>query len=273
MQAVRHGEDRVLLLEDRGFRCLGFGELGALSLPYLAGRYGVRLEPATLADDLRGERYRRDHRSLLHRHGDQDILAVDEEVEADPHGEPEHADRVLDHRVGVGERQGAAFAQTVHLVAGELELLGKAPQTLCHLHLVEARQPAGTHPGDLLGGRSVAQSRPYRTGKRPNRPTALPTQECAAYMKVAPGIDEDFGKASPDRPTALRRRHCRRGRGGLFRARRPALRAAGRRTAPCCPGGRTRGRCPSHPKTPGGAPPLSPWRAPPSPGTRRPPTP
>ena len=157
MQAVRHGEDRVLLPEDRRLGSLGVGKLGDLHLADHARRVGVRLEPAALADDLRGERYRRDHGSLLHRHGDQDVLAVDEEVEADADGEPEHADRVLDHRVGVGERQGGAFPQAVHLVARQLELFGKAPQTLRHLHLVEARQPAGTHPGDLLGGRSLAQ--------------------------------------------------------------------------------------------------------------------
>ena len=139
MQAVRHRQDRVLLPEDRRFGSLGVGKLGDLHLADHARRVGVRLEPATLADDLRGERHCRDHGSLLHRHGDQDVLAVDEEVEAN------------------AERQGGAFPQAVHLVARQLELFGKAPQTLRHLHLVEARQPAGTHPGDLLGGRSLAQ--------------------------------------------------------------------------------------------------------------------
>jgi len=84
---------------------------------------------------------------LFHRHRHHHVLAVDEEVEPDSDRQSEDADGVLDHRVRVGDRQGRALPQSFQLVARQLELLRQTPQALRHLHLVEARHPARTHPG------------------------------------------------------------------------------------------------------------------------------
>src|SRR5205807_9405728 len=101
---------------------------------------------APVARDLRGEAYGGDDGRLLHRHRDEELLAIDEEVEADAHRQAEDAHGVLDHRVGIGDGEGARLTEAAQLVAIELELLGEAPEALRHAHFVEAWEPASPHP-------------------------------------------------------------------------------------------------------------------------------
>ena len=110
--------------------------------PIIRGSSALAVKPPPSARNLCRQRDRRDHRRLLHRHRDQHVLAVDLEVEPDTHRQAEHADGVLDHRVGVREGQRPALSQALHLVGGSSERLGQPPQPFRHLHLVEARQPA-----------------------------------------------------------------------------------------------------------------------------------
>ena len=126
-------------------RCLRIGEAAHLHLADHQRLVGVGGEAASFAGDLGGEAHGGDDRGFLDRHGDDDILAVDEEVEPDAYGEPEHADGVLDHRVGVGQGKGAGLAEPTEIAGADVQFRGETPQPLGDLHLVEAREPARPH--------------------------------------------------------------------------------------------------------------------------------
>ena len=195
VERVRRGEDCVLFAQDGRLGHVRVRELGDLHLADHARLVGVGGETSAFPRDLRRQRHRRDHRRLLHGHRDQHVLTVDEEVEPDAHGQTKDPDRVLDHRVRVRQRQGCALAQAFQLVARQLQLLGQSPQPLRHLHLVEARQPARTHPVSSPGDWSVARKQTGRTPRTLKTTSHYVPEGCGAYMKVAPKNDEDFGKS------------------------------------------------------------------------------
>src|SRR5439155_25037958 len=181
------------------------GELRDLHLPDHPRLVRRGREPAALTRDLGGERNRRDHRRLFDRHRHHHVLAVDEEVEPDPDRQPEHADGVLDHPVRVGERRRGALAQTIEVLA--VERVGQAAQPFRHLHLVEARQPAGAHPLSS-GEASVPSLTDPRISKTLKSLKLSSFRGCTAYMKAGYSVDEIFEKvyfaASPALPDSTR---------------------------------------------------------------------
>ena len=76
-----------------------------LDLPDHDRRVGLGPEPPGRAGQAGHVRHRRDHARLLDHHGDDHILAVDQEVDAHPDGQGEGADDVLNHRISGADVQ------------------------------------------------------------------------------------------------------------------------------------------------------------------------
>ena len=127
-----------------------FGSYEADDLDLADHHRGIsaRLEAAGLADEAGHVRHRRDDAGLLHRHGDEDVLAVDVEVDAHAEGQLERPDDVLHHLVGRLQREGARVERP-DVRVGQL---GALEQRGAPLGGAQAVEPGDAAAGGLVGG-------------------------------------------------------------------------------------------------------------------------
>ena len=134
-------------------RLLRLGGVRHVDHLHLANEQGLGAagEKAPLAaHQLGGGAQRRHDGRLLHRHGHHVVFVVDEKVEAQAHGNAQHADDIFHHLVGVGRGQDLLLAQQKLGVghADDIALTQKG-DALMHAAFVKLGDAGAIHGGLL----------------------------------------------------------------------------------------------------------------------------
>ena len=111
-------EDEITLGFHADLRRLRIGHIIELHLRRHDRRRSLAKEAAGHTHLTRSVRCRRDDRRLLHRHGYQDVVVVDTEIERDRERQTVHADHVLAHAVGDLEREAPAVLKMPYRILG-----------------------------------------------------------------------------------------------------------------------------------------------------------
>ncbi len=134
-QALEHrvdagglGQQTLFLFQEGQARGRRVGQVEHLHLPDHLGGRGLGREAARRAGQLRHKRRPGHHGRLFDGHGHQHLAPVHQEVLGDAQGQGVHADRVLDHVVGLLGAQPGASAQGRQVLRGEILALGQPGQ-------------------------------------------------------------------------------------------------------------------------------------------------
>ena len=137
-EGVGLGDQRRVALPQRAQGRGGVRHIEDLHLSHQEGWVGAGGEAAAVRGQARQVRAGRHHAWLLHRHGHEDGLAVDDKVEGQPQGQPEHAHGVLDELVGASGVEPACGLERVKILGVEPKALAQERAPLGERQLVEA---------------------------------------------------------------------------------------------------------------------------------------
>ncbi len=138
MRLVREREQSVLLFGDRALEVLAALDLQDLDLPDHVGGADRGDDPVAISKELGGVTRRGHDRRLLGGHRDQAIATIDPEVGADPEGEAEDADGVLDHEIRLGHAEAALGIEGLGFGFREPGELGESSDPFSQRQAVEA---------------------------------------------------------------------------------------------------------------------------------------
>ena len=164
VQRIGEVQDFFLALQDCGLRLGNMRNFDDLDLADEDRVGAAGFEAARIANRLRCGGQRSDNRRFFDRQRHDVILAVHQEIQAQPSRQAHHADDVLDHLVGgIDIEHRLAAGQGLVVVLGEQAALAHHADTVFHRHLVETGNSRTIHSACCLScsvRRHVQPARP-----------------------------------------------------------------------------------------------------------------